>query len=290
MAAWVLNLDADLELGRVGPYQPTVRVRQAMRPHVERLRALLLGPDDVVVDDVDEPARVDGLAGRAFCPTPRAVALLRRAGAAPDPFPPVEVLRRVNSRAFASSLGPTLPGAAFVTDAAAGHALLCRDPELGAAWRVKHAFGMSGRNQRVVPARSADERDLEFVRRGVARGGVQIEPDVSIAVEYATHGFVREDGSFEVGALVRQRCDSRGAWVATERIDRAAEPPAGVRERIDAEARAVARALHLAGYHGPFGVDAFTYRDRAGALCLQPRSEVNARYSMGFATGFGGAP
>jgi hypothetical protein len=39
-------------------------------------------------------------------------------------------------------------------------------------------------------------------------------------------------------------------------------------------------------YFGPFGVDAYTYRARDGRLGLQPRSEINARYSMGFAAGF----
>ena len=31
---------------------------------------------------------------------------------------------------------------------------------------------------------------------------------------------------------------------------------------------------------------AFTYRDGEGRVALQPRSEVNPRYSMGFAVGF----
>ena len=49
----------------------------------------------------------------------------------------------------------------------------------------------------------------------------------------------------------------------------------------------MAGALLPAGYFGPFGVDAYTYRGRAGASVFQPRSEINARYSMGFAAGWG---
>jgi hypothetical protein len=49
----------------------------------------------------------------------------------------------------------------------------------------------------------------------------------------------------------------------------------------------VGRALFAAAYFGPFGVDGFVYRDHDGGLRLQPRSEINARYSMGFAIGFG---
>jgi len=47
------------------------------------------------------------------------------------------------------------------------------------------------------------------------------------------------------------------------------------------EARRVGAALFRAGYFGPFGVDGFTYRQGETAL-LQRRSEINARYSMGF--------
>ena len=44
----------------------------------------------------------------------------------------------------------------------------------------------------------------------------------------------------------------------------------------------MASALRGEGYFGPFGVDAYSYRDAAGALRLQSRSEINARYTMGF--------
>ncbi len=283
--AWVLNLDADLELGARLGYELRRSLRLAMKPHVERLAATLLGPDDVLVDD-DSPAGVArGLPGRAFCPTPRALAILERAGAEPEPHPSLEILRRVNSRAFASSLGATLPGAAFVTDLDRARTVLGTEPPVGDGWRVKHAFGMAGRSQRVVIPTAGDERGLGFVQVGIAHGGVQIEPNVPIEAEYAVHGFVGADGAVALGALVRQRCDARGAWLASDRVG--TQDLGDLGPRMAEEARSVARALSAAGYHGPFGVDAFTYRDRAGGTCLQPRSEINARYSMGFATGFG---
>lgn len=40
-------------------------------------------------------------------------------------------------------------------------------------------------------------------------------------------------------------------------------------------------ALHLAGYHGPFGIDAFVWRDAAGGEHLHPMCEINARLSFG---------
>jgi hypothetical protein len=284
--AWVLNLDADLELGAGPGYEPRKSVRLAMKTHVEHLAASLLAPHDLLVDE-SSPAGVGrGLEGRAFCPTPRAIAILERAGAEPPPHPAVDVLRRVNSRAFASSLGATLPGAAFVTELEVARTLLRTEPPLGQGWRVKHAYGMAGRNQRIVVPTAIDEPALRFVRAGLAGGGVQIEPNVAIETEYAMHGFIGEDGDAALGTLVRQRCDARGAWLGTEPIG--ADAPGDVVDGMTDEARRVGAALVAAGYFGPFGIDGYTYRDRSGGLCLQPRSEINARYSMGFAAGFGG--
>ncbi len=294
--AWVLNLDADLELGAGDRYQPTKRVREAVAAHAHVFAASFLGPDDVVVDDESgasssrATSAARGLPGRAFCPTPRAIRALVRAGAVPEPHPDVAVLRRVNSRAFASALGATLPGAAFVTHVAEAWDRLATPPPVGDAWRVKHAFGMAGRNQRRIDPVRRSAADEAFVRSGLAHGGVQIEPNVAIEAEYAQHGVVAADGSVGLGVVVRQRCDERGTWIASEPAfwDNAggASSPLRVAQVLPSEARRVAAALHREGYAGPFGIDAYTYRDRSGALCLQPRSEINARYTMGFAAGW----
>ena len=56
------------------------------------------------------------------------------------------------------------------------------------------------------------------------------------------------------------------------------------RTSLKRAARCAAEALLEAGYFGPFGIDA--YRWRAGAAAhFNARSEINARYSMGWATG-----
>ena len=289
--AWVLNLDADLELAAGAGYEPRQSVVDAMRAHVGALLhgpGALPGPLDAVVDASTAPGSLAGMRGRAFCPTPRALALLRRAGAEPEPHPPSAVLRRVNGRAFASELGPTLPRAAFVSDLARVEAMVRTDPELGDRWRLKRAFGMAGRGQRTVAPGPLGAADLAFVRGALAEGGLQVEPQVAIEDELAVHGVLEPSGACALGALVRQRCDPRGAWLATERIGAPTQATLGdFGERVVTEAHRVAVALFAAGYFGPFGVDAFTYRDRGGARWLQPRSEINARYSMGFAIGFG---
>lgn len=286
-SAWVLNLDADLELA-VGPtYAARQSVLRAMRPFAERLAASLLSPGDVVVDPTSESSfeAARGLVGRAFCPTPTAIALLERAGATIAPHPSYDVLRAVNSRAFAASFGVALPGALFVRESETARAMLNRAPEVGDAWRAKRAFGMSGRGQRIVEPGNASAADLGFIDVCVAEGGVQIEPNVDIATEYGQHGMLSRDGALKLGSLVQQRCDGVGAWVSSQLADDEV-----VAAELADVARRVASALLARGYFGPFGIDAFTYRSGRGATELQPLSEINARYSMGFAVGLSPPP
>lgn len=284
--AWVLNLDADLELAAGPRYSPTKTVRAAMAPYVAKLAASLLGPEDVLVDDDEATgARAAGLIGRAFCPTSRAIEVLLRAGARPAPHPTHAVLREVNGRAFSAGLGPGLPGGVFVRDLDAALVALSDAPEGASAWRVKRAFSMAGRGQRRITPGTVNHGDVSFLRSAIgSEGGVMIEPDVAIVRELGIHGMIEQSGAFRLGRLVEQQCDAHGQWLATSWADRA---DASIARALDREGVAVARALHAAGYFGPFGIDAFVYRDRAGALRLQPRSEINARYSMGFTVGFG---
>ena len=130
------------------------------------------------------------------------------------------------------------------------------------------------------------------MRAGLSEGGVQIEPDVTIVAEFAIHGLLGPAGALTLGPVVKQHCDARGAWVSSERLA-VGHAPAHAPASLASEAERVAAALSAAGYFGPFGVDAYTYRvrrfanasdmERDGAIALQPRSEINARYTMGFA-------
>lgn len=299
--AWVLNLDADVELaasasGSRTTYAPTKGVREAMQKAAPRLVRSLLAAQDVVVDESSPPLSARGFRGRAFCPTPRALAILRRSGAEVAPHPSLEVLCRVNSRAFAAALGPTLPSSAFVTDFDAARAMLEGAPAIGDTWRVKRAFGMAGRGQRVVAAGRLSDHDFAFVRASLAEGGVQIEPNVAIEREYAIHGMLSAPvaaagrapirGALRLGKVVEQRCDPRGVWLSTESLREPTPEELAIGARLAEEAGRVGAALSDAGYFGPFGIDAYVYRDAEGGLALQPRSEINARYSMGFGVGF----
>lgn len=282
--AWVLNLDADVELATRHRYAPTKAVLRAMDAPVRLLAAALLSPDDVLVDDRSPPGSAAGLQGRAFCPTDRAMSLLARAGAVLPPRPTQDVLRTVNGRAFCSRLGRTLPGAELASDLANAERVLLSTPPVAKQWRVKRAFGMAGRGQRRIAPGPLSEPDRAFLRASItSEGCVQIEPDVAIVRELGIHGFVDREGGARFGRVVEQRCDEHGQWQSTSL---ATDVPPDVSDALASEASTVATALRAAGYFGPFGIDAFLYRDLAGVVRLQPRSEINARYSMGYAVGF----
>jgi hypothetical protein len=294
-----MNLDADLELATGKGYSPSKAVLAAMAPQQAKLAESLVGPDDVWLDSglfgphtgvsfdrqlaawgasTDLSTGDAGLAGprgRAFCPTPRAVALMRAAGVEPEPHPTLEVLRRVNGREFCAELGQTLPGAQFVTSTEDAIALLVSAPPMGRQWRAKRAFGMAGRGQRPIAAGALSEADAKFLAASISRDrGIQLEPEVEIVREVAMHAMLA-GGDVRFGPVIEQRCDDSGQWLSS--LATSEELPA-----LLTEARRVAESLHAAGYFGPFGVDAYFYRDGAD-IRLQPRSEINARYSMGFA-------
>ncbi|MCC7541857.1 MAG: hypothetical protein IT379_36900 [Deltaproteobacteria bacterium] len=281
--AWVLNLDADLELAKPNRYAPTAASRR-MNAAFRSVASALLGPFDVVLEEGDRlPDRLRGMAGRAFCPTPRARRLLREAGAAPEPAPELAVLRAVNSRAFCAALGErSLPDCAFVEDLESALRLLSRRSPTD-RWLAKRAFGFAGKGQRRFSS-SPSAADLAWVRASMAAGGLQIEPFVEVALEVALHGHVDASGACRRGKPCVQTCDAFGTW----RHSRVAEPG----EIGDAEQEALrsafdetAVALANAGYFGPFGIDAFRWRAPDGALRFRPRSEINARFTMGYPVG-----
>jgi hypothetical protein len=248
------------------------------------------------------------------------VALFRRIGVEPEPFPSFEILRRVNGRAFCAELGQNLMGSLFARSVEEATAAIAQAPPVGRQWRAKRAFGMAGRGQRTIAAGRVSEADRAFLRASVERdGGIQIEPEVDIVRELSIHGLLTARGELTLGPALEQHCDATGQWLASTPLASSPLAPlastplashadaatlgaeadrilddvtaralasyadaATLDAALRAEATRVAAALHAAGYFGPFGVDAYEYR-AGDAIRLNPRSEINARYSMGFA-------
>jgi hypothetical protein len=276
VVAWVLNLDADHELARPQGYSPSPAVLARSRELAATIEGLLF-PGDVMVDD----AAARGLPGRAWCPTPRALELLRRAGAEAPPAPSLEVLRAVNDRRFCAALGQTLPGAAFVDRLEEVGERVAKAAPGG--WLLKRSHGFSGTGQRRVRSGGLSEPDRRWAEASLRRGGLQVEPLCEPIVEVSLHGFIGE--GLVIGEPTVQACTAQGAWMKSARATAEALEPSE-RAALREELERVAAALGEAGYFGPFGVDAYRYRLGVDVR-FNPRSEVNARYSMGWAVGMG---
>ena len=282
--AWVLNLDAEDELARGGAHTPSVAMAARVKELLPRLSALMRPGDQVIWPG---EAVVDrSLVGRAWCPTRWALERMERAGVRLPKSPSVEVLRRVNHRRFNHQLGQHLPGAGYAENEAELSALLAHAPEASreGSWLFKRALGYAGRGRKKCRPQELDRSWIEASLR--AGDGLQVEPWVERVLDCALHGFVSEDGTCTLGQPTIQELDSGGAWVSTT-----IAPPGSLDDdevaALRREEALTARALHHAGYFGPFGIDAFRWRDSHGALRLQPRCEINARYSMGWAVGMG---
>ncbi len=273
--AFVLNLDAELELAGGRRYRPrkdvSERVRRlalAMRPSLPR--------GAVVIEPLGEPAPREA-EPVLWCPTPRALAALGRAGLDVPVTPTLEVLHRVNDRRFAHALEPEgLPGAAMLESEAHAREALARPGE----WLLKRVLGVSGRGQRRVRGGEPSDADLAFVRASLrASGALAIEPRVVIERELSVHAWATREGP-RVRSIREQEVDAFGAFVRSR-------PEAGlageVREALERAALRVGLALGEAGYAGPYGVDAFLHRGAGDApVALRAISEINARFCMGW--------
>ena len=273
--AWVLNLDADFELANRGPWEPPSALTELIEQISKHAERLMEPGDLLVTDGVQVPP---GTVGRAWCPTPSAVARLEAAGATPEGAPSVDVLRAVNDRAFSAAMGQTLPGAAYVVDLAEARRVL---HQRRVPWLLKRAFGAAGRGQRRVGPDPLTDADVAWVEASLRRGGLQVEPRVEIECEFVVHGLLHRDGAVEIHEPLVQECDEGGAWVSSRPALEAELSPSEAAQ-LDQSAFLVAGALAKARYFGPFGVDAYRWIESTGERSLNPRSEVNARYTMGW--------
>jgi hypothetical protein len=288
---WVFNLDAELELERgPGPHQTPQHLARALAPMLVHVRRLM-APGDACLDEVDgsgstlAPARGatdETWLGATWCPTPSALRRLARAGAALPPSPSLAVLQQVNHRRFYLELGGGAPGARYVSDEAELRATLAQP---NGAWLFKRPFGFAGRGQRrILGVPSPDDR--RWLADSLRLGGFVAEPWLEVLGELGIHGVLEVSGRLALGHVCVQETNAYRAWVSTRRArpgDLTTEQAARLHER----AHEVAAALFAAGYFGPFGVDAYLFKTRSGASELNPLSELNARFSMGYAVGMG---
>jgi len=301
-AAWVLNLEAEHELEARGAFTPSAHLRAIVERERGRLLGALVAPGDLVLTD-GGVARVagdngaprlipasemdaHGLEGRAWSPTPSALARLRSAGAVVPRAPSVDALRAVNARPFAARVRTPLAGASFAksvaTDLDRALALVARPAADG--WLVRRTFGAAGRGRRRIAAGrpTADER--AWLVASLRLGPLVVEPWVRVTREHTRSGWVAPDGAIAISGPCLQRTTSDGAWLDTARASSIDEVGRDDDRALAAAFEAAGKALAEAGYFGPFGVDAFHHRGADGREVLNPLGEINARFTMDWAT------
>jgi len=282
-AVWVLNLDAEFELGCRGSWTPSAALTAFVEAHRERAAACVPADERVLRRGEVLPPEQRGLPGRAWCMTPSARAALEAAGARPEPAPDVGVLRRVHHRAFALGLGEPLPGEAFAATWGELEAALqgLGASELGGQVLAKRAWSTAGRGQRRLRARELGADDRRWLERSLEAGGVQLEPLVAIALETVVHGRVAESGDVALAPLAVQEVGPGGAWLRTRAL-RPGELDAAELASFEDGARAAGTALACAGYFGAFGVDGFVWTPPGGGRRLRTVGELNPRFTMGW--------
>jgi hypothetical protein len=294
--AFLVNLDSDDELASRAPgASPRHGAAPWAAPARHRARMLTLAKaaglvregDYPVLGPHDEPPR--GLAARAFSPTPAAHALAARLGLALAPALGPGLLERVTGRLFFAELVcASLEGARLVRTLAELEATLAAPISLEHQLLVlKRMFGFAGRGQVRVSREGLGAHERAWATRALARGPLLLEPWVERLADFALHGHVSGAGRVMVGQPTEQRVDEHGTWRETT-LARAGALSARELGELEATTWRAGAELAAAGYEGPFGVDAFRFRDRGEARFRVP-NEVNARYTMGWVTGMAGA-
>ncbi len=271
---FVLNLDAEHELAAGARWTAP----RALAVRLDAIARSMHLPEGAVLVAPGEPIPA-GCEGRVWCPTPRSLAALARAGVSAPQTPALEVVRRVNERAFAADLArgelePTLAS----TSSAVIEDFVARPSPTG-RWRLKRGLGASGRGQRTLAAGALSVADRGWLARSLSLGAVYVEPWVDVEREVCVYGWARPEGVTLTGAR-GQVVTPQGAFERSGRIEWSS---LGEHARpLGEAAERVGEALLCAGYFGPFGIDGYLHRSPGGALRLRALSEINARYCMGW--------
>ena len=187
--------------------------------------------------------------------------------------------RRFNDRRFALELsrrfGCALPRATELGTLAELDAHLAAGPD--APWVVKAPWSSAGRHRVFGANRTlAGEARVAAERLIALAGAVTFEPWLERICDVAVCGVIGDEVRVEPPHAIHT--DPRGGFrgIGLER------PPldAAEHDQLIVTAERVAHALQEAGYRGPFGVDAFVYRERDERR-LHPLCEINARYTFG---------
>jgi hypothetical protein len=195
--------------------------------------------------------------------------------------PPLEVVRRVNSKLWSAALRPAAgAGAAIAVRGTAGLERAARALLARGAILVKEPYGVSGRGAQAIAEPARLERLLARLRRDEERGlevALVVEAMIDRARDFSTHVEVTPEGSW----TWRGACglDNRGLAYAGSAPLAAADAARLDRDDHRAAIARVAERLAAEGYRGPVCIDGILATDGA----LHSMIEINARCSLGLA-------
>ncbi len=154
---------------------------------------------------------------------------------------------------------------------------------------LKPRLGTTGRGQRTMAVASFGEELAPALTGLRGRGGVVVEPALDRIADFSVQFAVEADGSLRLLGSLRQDVSARGAFLGHRgEIDSRGRVRTGEawEEELREAASCVASSAARAGYRGPCGVDALSYRAADGQEKLRAVVEFNARFTMGIvATG-----
>lgn len=270
----------------------------AHRPDLRRaaLAWRELFPSDTQVIGLDDPPPrrfgggpawpwLPGEGGLPWLATERAVRRLRRLGFAPTGPDPATV-RRVHDKAFGlraaqdagvCPLGDSLQ--IFEPDE------LDRLPAIVQAlapgpWVIKPRHGSSGRGR--IPVQGGKVPTLGgALERLRTRGGAVLEPWLQRVIDLSVQLHLGD--RVELLGSTRQLLSPSGVYLGNLCSLGGELPRAGTRwdDELEQAALRIGEAARTAGFRGACGIDAFVYRDEAGAEVLRPVVELNARHTLG---------
>ncbi len=271
---WVLNPDAERELGAVASYAVKNAFKERISERRHLFEKLCQKEPFFFAHDLDQAHQ--GERALLWCPTNYGKSCARDAGLTVSASPTMHVLRRVHDKRFLSqSLEQlALPGRTVIESEDAWRDYLSRATE---ETRVKRFFGYAGKGQRVWKKEGGRD-DERWLVDSLRQGGFIAEPDWSGAEQYSMHGFVDGRGIL-LGEPCRLLTDRCGAPIEVRQLGtyEKQHAPDSLREI----ASLTAEKLLEAGYFGPFGLDILC--GPAGPSLI----DLNPRFTLGWSQGFG---
>jgi hypothetical protein len=204
-------------------------------------------------------------------------------------LPSLDVVRRVNSRAFRFALEQEwnvgLAGAALANSLAELDRTILQSGAAPRGWLLKANFGMSGREAVRGHGRSLEENIRNWAEKRFIAGPIVFEPIVERVAEAGIQFEIPQSGPPQLVGIAPLLVDRSGVYRGSRFGSSATEiehwqPAADVGMRV-------AQTAQRLGYFGPLGIDAMQFRDETGEIRLRPLQDLNARYTMGrLALGF----